>query len=79
MSPSTQALRSGVMNGLISFGLAERPTSIAPWKLLYIIEGTITFAFGLIAIFILPNSPATTRIFNDEEREFGEASVLLVW
>ena len=75
---STQDHHSGVRtDSSASDWPSDQRPSITPWKLLYIIEGTITFAFGLIALFVLPNNPATTRIFNEEEREFGEAGVLL--
>ena len=63
--------RSGVINGLVAYGLARRQTHIQSWKLLYLIEGSATVFFALIALFILPGHPRTTKIFTEKDRTFG--------
>ncbi|KAJ2781310.1 hypothetical protein GGI15_003254 [Coemansia interrupta] len=52
---------AGAFGGLIAYGVAKNLTheSLAPWQLLFIIEGIPTIFLGIITIFILPNSPET--------------------
>ncbi|KAJ2548462.1 hypothetical protein EV175_004826 [Coemansia sp. RSA 1933] len=52
---------AGAFGGLIAYGVATNLAheSLAPWKLLFIIEGIPTIFLGIATLFILPNSPAT--------------------
>ncbi|KAJ1899613.1 hypothetical protein LPJ81_004107 [Coemansia sp. IMI 209127] len=52
---------AGAFGGLIAYGVATNLShaSLAPWKLLFIIEGVPTLFLGILTIFILPNSPQT--------------------
>ncbi|KAJ1724734.1 hypothetical protein LPJ53_001017 [Coemansia erecta] len=52
---------AGAFGGLIAYGVATNLTheSLAPWQLLFIIEGIPTIFLGIITIFVLPNSPET--------------------
>ncbi|PPR06575.1 hypothetical protein CVT24_001756 [Panaeolus cyanescens] len=43
----------------------------AAWRWLFYIEGALTIAVAVIAIFILPDFPSTTRWISDEERRLA--------
>ncbi|KAM0494984.1 hypothetical protein ACHAP8_008362 [Fusarium lateritium] len=43
----------------------------AGWRWLFIIEGVAAIGFSLIAMFILPNYPHTTKWLTEEERAFA--------
>lgn len=77
-SRSEQPLRMGiwigsaglgyVIAGIASFGIGHIQAAIASWRLLYIIWGAITVAWGVILLAFLPGSPLTTRFLSDGER-----------
>ncbi|ORX68123.1 MFS general substrate transporter [Linderina pennispora] len=50
---------AGAFGGAIAYGVAKNLAheKLAPWQLLFIIEGIPTIALGLVTIFFLPNSP----------------------
>ncbi|KAJ2783185.1 hypothetical protein H4R18_001852 [Coemansia javaensis] len=52
---------AGAFGGLIAYGVAKNLAHerLAPWQLLFIIEGIPTIALGILTIFVLPNSPET--------------------
>ncbi|KAI0198828.1 allantoate permease [Astrocystis sublimbata] len=45
---------------------------ITGWRWLFIIEGTITVAVAIIAAFILPNYPTTTKWLTPEEQAYAQ-------
>ncbi|KAJ2849401.1 hypothetical protein IWW36_002647 [Coemansia brasiliensis] len=52
---------AGAFGGLIAYGVSKNLSNepLAPWQLLFIIEGVPTIFLGIITLFILPNSPET--------------------
>ncbi|KAJ2556486.1 hypothetical protein EV175_001971 [Coemansia sp. RSA 1933] len=52
---------AGAFGGLIAYGVTKNLAheSLAPWKLLFIIEGVPTLFLGMLIILLLPNSPQT--------------------
>ncbi|TRM64282.1 MFS general substrate transporter [Schizophyllum amplum] len=60
-------LAAGILSGM------EGARGIRGWRWLFIIEGTITVAFGLLMPFILADYPTTTRWMSDREREISQA------
>ncbi|KAK6844338.1 MFS transporter [Apiospora arundinis] len=57
---------AGVLGGL------NGAHGIAGWRWLFIIEGSITVAAAVSAIFILPNYPATTKWLSREEQAYAQ-------
>jgi MFS family permease len=55
-------LASGILNGM------QGKLGHAAWRWLFFIEGALTIAVAIIAIFILPDFPTTTRWLSQEER-----------
>jgi MFS family permease len=84
-SRSEQPLRMGVwigsaglgyvIAGIASFGIGHIHSAIASWRLLYIIWGAITVAWGIVLMIMLPGSPLTTRFLSEGERMMVVAKV----
>ncbi|KAJ6161430.1 hypothetical protein N7470_004826 [Penicillium chermesinum] len=65
------AVISGAFGGIVAGGISgslDGAHGIAGWRWLFIVEGGATIACALIAVFILPDYPATTKRFTPEER-----------
>ncbi|KAH8805435.1 phthalate transporter [Xylogone sp. PMI_703] len=60
----------GLIAGLIVDNFQHKPP-LPAWKWLFLIEGVITIGCSIIAVFILPDFPATTKWLTDEEREYA--------
>ncbi|KAJ2602303.1 hypothetical protein GGF40_000111 [Coemansia sp. RSA 1286] len=50
---------AGAFGGLVAYGVSKNLAneSLAPWKLLFIIEGIPTIFLGILTFFLLPNAP----------------------
>jgi MFS family permease len=71
---STWFIGNGIANiiaGVLAYGIGRAQTSLAPWRLLFIILGSITCAWGGLLAFLLPDSPSKARFFNAEERNLA--------
>lgn len=56
------SLLSGAFGNLIAAGILKGlngARGLAPWQWLYIIEGSITMAVGIIIVFVLPDFPVS--------------------
>ncbi|KAF4773647.1 major facilitator superfamily transporter [Colletotrichum scovillei] len=58
-------LGAGILGGL------EGDLGIAGWRWLFIIEGVAAIAFSLVAMWILPDYPHTTKWLSEEERAYA--------
>lgn len=66
----------GLLAGGITSGLAHAPQGIAPWRWLFIIEGSATVGISLFAYFILLDFPATSKSLSLEERQLATVRIL---
>lgn len=57
-----------IFGGLIAYGLGHINSNIASWKWFYIIYGIITFFWGIIIYFFLPESIASCKFLNEREK-----------
>ncbi|KWU45903.1 putative nicotinamide mononucleotide permease [Rhodotorula sp. JG-1b] len=65
------SLLSGAFSGFISAGIQsglDGARGLESWRWLFIIEGAITGFVALIAVFILPDYPATTKWLSTREK-----------
>ena len=62
---------AGAFTGLIAYGVFGINGPIAGWQYLFLIEGSLTFAMGLVAIFVLPKSAATAYFLTEEEKRLA--------
>ncbi|KAL5356407.1 major facilitator superfamily domain-containing protein [Aspergillus floccosus] len=70
------AVLSGAFGGLIAAGIVdglEGVHGIRGWRWLFIIEGAATVGFAIIALFVLPDFPATSRHLSERERQIAVA------
>ncbi|XHG05692.1 hypothetical protein AWENTII_008907 [Aspergillus wentii] len=70
------AVLSGAFGGLIAAGIVnglEGVHGIRGWRWLFIVEGAATVGFALLAVFILPDFPATTKRLSARERYIAVA------
>lgn len=75
----TASLLAGALGGLLAGGIIdalEGKGGVRGWKWLFIIEGLITVGVSLVAFFVLPNYPLTTKWLNDDEKKLATARLL---
>ncbi|PVG04130.1 MFS general substrate transporter [Serendipita vermifera] len=68
-------LLSNAFGGLLAAGILDGmqgKLGHAAWRWLFYIEGALTVAVAIVAVFILPDFPATTRWLTPEERRLAE-------
>jgi len=66
-----------ILGGLIAYGVRNIPNPpLAYWKLLFLIEGAVTCAYGLFMLFTLPDSVSTAWFLKPEERSIALARTL---
>jgi MFS family permease len=59
--------------GVLAYGLSHITSGIAPWRLLFILEGVPTCILAILVWFLLPDSPGTCRFLNEEEKKVAVA------
>ncbi|KAH7887035.1 major facilitator superfamily domain-containing protein [Phlebopus sp. FC_14] len=64
---------AGAFGGLIAHGIQHIETSVATWRLLFIIEGVPTILLGVLCIFLLPDRPESTEFLTSAERKLAVA------
>lgn len=72
--------RAQGFGGLVAAGILgdmDYKGGVRAWQWLFIIEGAITVAIGLSAIFILPDYPGTTSWLSERERFIAEKRLAL--
>lgn len=57
--------------GALAYGITQIRGSLAPWKILFLIEGLPTCAFSLIAFCLLPDNIVTATFLNEREKEIA--------
>ncbi len=62
---------AGLTSGLIAYGIGKIDSPIESWKLLFIILGAITSAYGILLVFVLPDSPSRAWFLNTEEKRIA--------
>ncbi|KZV90269.1 MFS general substrate transporter [Exidia glandulosa HHB12029] len=64
---------SGAFSGLIAYGIQQVHSSVANWKLLFIIEGIPTVIIGIVAMLFLADRPESAHMFSAQEKELAVA------
>jgi MFS transporter, ACS family, allantoate permease len=60
-----------VISGISSFGIGHIQSRLDSWRLIFLIWGAITFAWGLLLAFLLPGSPLTAKFLSESERSLA--------
>ncbi|CAI7641218.1 unnamed protein product [Penicillium discolor] len=61
---------SSIFGGLLTYGIGHISNSVEPWRWIFIIFGIVTFTYGIVFYFYLPDSPHNARFLSKEEGEF---------
>ncbi|KAF8517140.1 major facilitator superfamily domain-containing protein [Hysterangium stoloniferum] len=64
---------AGAFGGLIAFGVQHAHSSVAQWRLLFIIEGLPAIIMGCVAFIWLPDRPEMTSFLTEDERKLAVA------
>jgi sugar phosphate permease len=59
--------------GALAFGITSGHSSIANWRLLFLVEGLPTLCMAVVTFFYLPDSPSTAKFLTEEEKLVAEA------
>ncbi|KAL2444305.1 MFS-type transporter cnsL [Exophiala dermatitidis] len=59
---------SSIFSGIISYGIGHTHTSIAPWRLLFLVLGGYSFLWAVVIWFFLPDTPVTCRWLSAREK-----------
>ncbi|KAL2830983.1 MFS general substrate transporter [Aspergillus pseudoustus] len=62
---------ANVVSGLIAYAIGRIDSHIASWKLLFIILGSVTIFYGIVLVFVLPDSPSKAWFLNDYEKKIA--------
>ena len=62
------AAMANAYGSALAYGISQIRGSVAPWKILFIIEGVPTCLIAIIAWFFLPDSLLATRFLNEREK-----------
>ncbi|KAK6201957.1 hypothetical protein LQW54_009170 [Pestalotiopsis sp. IQ-011] len=57
-----------VISGISSFGIGHIHSSLDSWRLIFLIWGAITFAWGILLALLLPGSPVNAKFLSEDER-----------
>ncbi|GAB7328397.1 hypothetical protein MBLNU13_g00373t1 [Cladosporium sp. NU13] len=62
---------AGALGGLVAYGIGflDGTHGWAGWRWIFLINGIPTIVTGVVAPFVLPNSPDTAKFLTEEERE----------
>ncbi|CAG9989662.1 unnamed protein product [Clonostachys byssicola] len=68
---------AGGFGGLLASALLSIPSigSVSSWRNIFLVEGIITIVVGIISLYLFPNDPSKTRIFNESERALAMARI----
>ncbi|KAL1892502.1 hypothetical protein Sste5346_007012 [Sporothrix stenoceras] len=63
--------------GALAYGITSGHSSLANWRLLFLVEGLPTIIMAVVVFFTMPDSPDTARFLTEEEREVARARTVL--
>ncbi|TPX20251.1 hypothetical protein DIZ76_016139 [Coccidioides immitis] len=64
---------ANTFSGALAYAITSGKSKIAPWRLLFLVEGLPTILMAPITFYFLPDSPSKARFLNEEEKKVAEA------
>jgi len=55
--------------GALAYGISQEMSSVAPWKILFIVEGVPTCFLAILAFFWFPDGPSTAWFLTERQKE----------
>lgn len=62
--------------GALAYGITSGHSTLANWRLLFLVEGAPVCAAALLAWFYVPDSPQDARFLNEEEKQVARARAM---
>lgn len=62
---------ANIIGGLISYGIGHIHSSLATWRVLFLILGAVTVAYSAVLWIFLPDSPIKAQFLNDREKKLA--------
>ncbi|CZR53396.1 related to permease of the major facilitator superfamily [Phialocephala subalpina] len=59
---------ANIFSGVIAYGIGKISSRLATWRILFLILGGITVAYGIVLLLLLPDSPKQAKFLNPKER-----------
>lgn len=59
---------ANIFSGVIAYGIGKISSPLATWRILFLILGGITAAYGVILLLFLPDSPKQAKFLSPKER-----------
>lgn len=60
---------SYIIAGIMSFGICHIKGSLPSWKIMFVVWGAMTTAWGCILMIYLPDSPLTANFLSEDENK----------
>ena len=57
-----------MFGGLIGYAVGHITTGLAKWMYVFLIFGSISIAWGVVSLIVLPDSPSTAKFLTEKER-----------
>lgn len=61
-----------ILGGLVAYGIAKgtdkHGSSIAPWKIIFLVTGLLTMCLGILFLFVMPDNQMNARFLSKEDR-----------
>ncbi|KAG0651938.1 putative transporter [Hyphodiscus hymeniophilus] len=57
--------------GALAYGISQARGKIAPWRILFLVEGLPTIVLAVVAWFWLPDSPSKAKFLSERDREIA--------
>lgn len=57
--------------GALAYGIAQARGAIAPWRILFLVEGLPTVVLAFVLYWWVPDGPHNARFLNEREREIA--------
>ncbi|KAA8895619.1 major facilitator superfamily domain-containing protein [Sphaerosporella brunnea] len=64
--------------GFLAYAITSIPSPIAPWRLLFLLEGFPSLITGICAYYMIPDSPADAYFLDRDQRKIARRRLLVV-
>ncbi|KAF8248535.1 MFS general substrate transporter [Wilcoxina mikolae CBS 423.85] len=64
--------------GFLAYAITSIPSAIAPWRLLFLLEGFPSLIAGFCAYYFIPDSPADAGFLNRDQKKIARRRLLIV-
>lgn len=64
--------------GFLAYAITSIPSSIAPWRLLFLLEGFPSLVAGICAYYFIPDSPADAGFLRRDQKKIARRRLLVV-